>query len=111
MVQIDITNEPFQAFNYVLNGETIEFELRYLTSIQKWILNINFRDNDVLNGYSIGCEAPILEYFNLPFDVFIEDVNSLGLDPFALDNFSNGLYTFYIIETSDLEELRGYSVE
>lgn len=108
---IPITNEPKQAFSYDLEGNNIEFEIEYLVTQQRWKMNIIYNDEIIVNGMFLSSDLLQLYGYNLPFDVYVEDVNSLGFSPFNLNNFEDGYYIFNIVDNITLEEARGYEVQ
>ena len=111
MIEYEVTNEPNQSFIISFEDTTIEVNLEFLVIPSCWIMNLTYKDEVLVQGMRLNSAVVALDTFNLPFDLFINDVNSLGLAPFDVNNFEDGLYTFNLLERDELEELRGYSVE
>lgn len=111
MTQYDITNEPRQSFIIAYEDTTIDLEVEFLSIPKCWIMSITYKDEVLIEGLRLNSSIVALDTFNLPFDIYINDVNSLGLDPFDLENFNDGLYTFNLVSREELSELRGYNVE
>lgn len=108
---ITITNEPKQAFNYSLGDNLIEFELEFLTTVQRWQMSIVYNDEIVVNGMYLSADTLQLKGYELPFDIYIEDLEGIGISPYAIDNFSLGYYAFNILDNIDMEFIRGYEVK
>lgn len=108
---ITITNEPKQSFNFSLGDNLIEIQLEYLTIAQRWQMSIIYNDEVVVNGMLLSASTLQLQGYELPFDIFIEDIQGLGLAPFSKDVFDLGYYTFNILEIEDMVNLRGYRVK
>lgn len=111
MIQYEITNEPKQAFIIPYEDTTVEIDLEFLTIPNCWIIGITYKDNIIIQGLRLNSALILLDTYNLPFDIYINDVNSLGLDPFDLYNFSQGLHSFNLVTRSELTENRGYEVQ
>lgn len=111
MIEYEITDEPNQNFIIVFEDTSIEINLEFLTIPSCWIMNITFRDEILIEGLRLNSAVVALDTFNLPFDLYVNDVNDLGVAPFSLYAFSDGLYTFNLITRDELLELRGYDVE
>lgn len=109
MIQYTITNEPKQSFIIPFDDNKIYIDIEFLTIIERWVININFRDF-ILNGVALNSAVMVLDTYNLPFDIYVNDLTGVGVDPFDVDNFK-GLYEFYIIPRDELEIIRGYEVE
>lgn len=108
---IPITNEPKQSFNFDLEGNNIDITLEYLVTCKRWQMTILYNDAEIINGMLLGADTLQLHGYNLPFDIVIEDLQSLGFSPFNESNFADGYYSFNIVDNLDLQELRGYEVQ
>ena len=111
MIQINITNEPFQNFKLPFEDTQIEFELRYLVTVQYWQIDVKYKDEYVIQGAKLSAGVLMLSTFNKPFDIYIDDVGNIGIDPFDVHSFSDGYFTFNVVERSELDSLRGYIVQ
>lgn len=111
MKQYTITNEAKQNFIIPFEDTQIEVNLEFLTIPSCWIMSLTFRDEALINGLRLNSAIVSLDTFNLPFDIYIDNVNNNGIDPFYLEAFSDGLYTFNVIDRSELLSVRGYDVE
>ncbi len=47
---------------------------------------------------------------NLPFDFIVEDQSNNGIDPFRIDDFSEGRCALYMLEAAEMGEIRGDTV-
>lgn len=111
MIEYEITSEAKQSFIIPFEDNEIEVELEFLSTKGFWIISIRYQGKELINGLRLNSSIPLLDTFNLPFDFYIKDVNNLGLDPFDIDNFSDGFYTFNLLTRDELAELRGFEVE
>lgn len=111
MIEYEVTNEPNQSFIIAFEDTTIEVTLEFMTIPSSWIMGLTYKDEILVEGLRLNSAVVALDTYNLPFDIYIEDVNDIGLSPFDVENFEDGLYTFNLIERDELELIRGYDVE
>ena len=111
MKQYTITNEAKQNFIIPFEDTQIEVNLEFLIIPSCWIMSLTFRDETLINGLRLNSAIVSLDTFNLPFDIYIDDVNSIGIDPFDINNFEDGFYTFNVIDREELLSVRGYDVK
>lgn len=110
MKEISISNDAHQSHVFVYEDKKIEIEVRYLTTVELWYIDVLVDDTIILKGVSLSCGVPMLNQNNTPFGFYLQDNSTLGIDAFNLDDFSNGRITLYLLEREDLIELRGYDV-
>lgn len=110
MLEYAITNEPNQDFVISYENEQIEVNLEFITTKSFWVMSIIYKGKEY-NGIRLNSAVTAFDTYNLPFDVFINDVNNIGFDAFDINNFKSGFYTFNLIEREELAEARGYDVE
>lgn len=111
MIEYTVTSEANQSFIIPYEDTQIEVTLEFLIIPSCWIINLNYKDEVLIEGLRLNSSILLLDTFNLPFDIYINDVNNLGLDPFDIDNFEDGFYTFNLITRDELTTLRGYDVQ
>ena len=111
MIKYEVTNEPNQSFVIVFEDTTIEVSLEFHTISSSWIMGLTYKDEILVQGMKLNSAIVALDTFNLAFDIYIEDVNDIGISPFNVNSFSDGLYDFYLVERSELKEIRGYEVD
>lgn len=111
MTQITITAEPKQSFNYAIEDNIIEFVIEYLTTIQRWQMSIVYKDEKIVDGMLLSADTFQLDTYQLPFDIFVSDNQTLGLAPFDLNSFELGYYSFIILDNADMKGFRGFEVQ
>lgn len=111
MIEYTITNEPNQSFIIPFEDTRIIIDIEYLVIPSCWQMSITFRDEELVNGLVLNSAVVALDTYNLPFDIYINDVNNIGLSPFNLFNFSDGLYTFNLVTRDELTSFRGFEVQ
>lgn len=111
MIEYEVTDEANQSFVIPFEDEEIQVELEFLSVKSFWIISIQYKGEELINGLRLNSAIPLLDTFNLPFDFYIDDVNNLGLDPFDIDSFNDGFYTFNFLTREELAELRGFEVQ
>lgn len=101
--------EAFYKYNTRLSFEDNEIGLEFSFNRYGWFMNISYGDTE-RNGIFLTTGNLLLNGSNLPFDFLIDSVYD-GVNPFAIDSFSSGDFTIYIVEREELKELRGYDVK
>lgn len=109
MKQVIISTEPKQKIIIPYEDTNIILIIKYRPTIQSWTMDINFRDEDLVNGKRLVCGIQMLKQFNKPFDFALVDNSKTGLDPFKEDDFTSRI-SIYLLERDDLITLRGYDV-
>lgn len=105
----NIGNEGLQSQTIPLpNGDAI-LTVRFLSTIQVWILNVTYNDRTI-NGVKLSCGVLHMRSRNFPFDFIVEDTSSTGLDPFQVEDFSSGRTILYLVEADEMAEIRGQAV-
>jgi hypothetical protein len=105
MKQINgITSESVQDFTMrAENGEIIKISLRYMSRVQRWFMDLQYKDF-VLNGYKIYVSDNILWTFRniLPFGIA---VICKECEPFLVDDFSTGRTKLYLLNHDEVAQL------
>ena len=105
-----ITSDNDQEYTIPYEASEIVLRLRYMNVVQQWFMDVSYNETET-NGVKLTVQAFHVLNRNYPFDIWIEDNSSTGLDPFTIDDFSNGRCVMYIMEASDVAEIRGYEVQ
>jgi len=108
---IDISNEPYQSQTVVLDNLDIKITVRFLGTVSMWVLKVDIDGENVIDGIALSCRSVIMEQFNKPFGFIVEDKSTLGIDPFRLEDFSDGRCVLYMLERNEMIEARGYDVK
>jgi len=109
MKQITIGTEPKQKITILYEDTQIIIDVKYRPITQSWTMDINFRDEALVNGKKLVIGLPLLKQFNKPFDIVLQENQNTGIDPFKQDDFTSRI-SVYLLERDDLIELRGYDV-
>lgn len=111
MRKFNITNEANQKFTIPFEDNNITVNVKFLTVSESWIINVEDEQEFELNGVKLAANIDLLRQQNRPYDFFINDDVGIGTDPFSINSFSDGLFSFYLLERSDLVTIRGYDVQ
>lgn len=98
----NITNDAAQQSTLTgIPGLQIGMLLRYMPRIQRWIFNINY-NNFTVNGLAVVASPNILRQWKniIPFGIACTCAG--GLDPFRIDDFSNGVANLYLLNSDDI---------
>lgn len=109
MKQITLGQEPKQKIDILFEDTQIIIEFRFNPTIQSWTMNINFRDEEIINGKRITLNVQMLKQLQKPFDIVAIENQNTGIDPFKQDDFKDRV-SLYLLEREDLKEIRGYDV-
>ena len=109
MKQITIGTEPKQKISILFEDTVIILDIKYRPTVRSWTMDINFRDEPLVNGKKLTMGLALLRQFNKPFDIVLQENQNTGIDPFKQDDFQDRV-SVYLLERDDLIELRGYDV-
>ena len=109
MRQITIGTEPKQEITILYEDTVIKLDLKFRPTAASWTMDINFRDETLINGKKLVMGIQLLKQFNKPFDIVLKENQNTGIDPFKQDDFKNRVSVF-LLERDDLIALRGYDV-
>jgi hypothetical protein len=107
---LNIGDETYQRHLILFEEQEIELKLRYLATQEIWVMDIKYKDTQILN-VKLSINVLHIRNFNLPFDFIVIDNSGEGIDPFLKDDFKSNRCTLYLVEASEMEEIRGLKVE
>lgn len=107
MLKVEIGNEPHQELLVPFESDFIRIELKFLGNF--WNMDLIYGDKEIY-GLKLSSKVLMLDGHNLPFDIMIDDLE-LEIDPYTLNDFSEDIFEFNIVERDELESIRGYEVE
>ena len=107
----NITDEPIQRHILNILDDDITIVLRFLPVSQIWVFASITYKTTVINGVKLSVGVQHINGANLPFDFYCTDASQYKIDPFAADDFSTARNKLYVLEPTDLEQIRGYAVE
>lgn len=103
----DITDEAIQKHTILFNEVEIILTLRFLSTISQWIFNVQFGDKSA-NGIKLSSGVLHIVSRNFPFDFFV--VEQDGVDPFRVDDFSEGRCILLLLDDDDMVVIRDAKV-
>ena len=99
----EFTDNPKQTCTLVLeNQETVVFNLYFYETQLSWYFDFTY--NDVIsNGNKVVLGVNILRNFKhlIPFGLAFQAND--GVEPFAIDDFTSGRVSVYLLSTADVE--------
>jgi len=110
MRQIEnIGDEGFQNHNILLADGDINLQIRFLSSVQFWQMSVTYQGKSI-NGVKMSCGVIHMRSANFPFDFIITDESGAGIDPYKSDDFSSGRNIVYLLDSDEMEQIRGQEV-
>lgn len=106
----NLTADPAQRHAITIGDKTATLTLKFLAVASVWCFDIEY-DGATKYGFKLSLNVQHLNNYNWPFDFLVVATDISGLDPFKIDDFSAGRIELYMLESADLLESRGYSVE
>ena len=105
----NITDAPHQNHTVLFEESEIVITLQFHPTIEMWVIDAVYKDEQAL-GYKLTVGVLHMQSRNLPFDFIVRDAQQSGLDPFLIDDFSNGRCELYMLNAEDMESIRGTPV-
>lgn len=105
-----IGNEGTQQFTVTLLADDIVLLVRYFNVTQCWYVDVTYQGR-AIKGVKLSVGVLLLKGANLPFELAVTDNSGSGVDPFSLTDFSSERCALYLLEPSEVEEIRGFPVE
>lgn len=106
MIEIqNITNDPFQRHVIVQPTGPVETFLRFYPRAQFWTLSVNYAGLS-LKGVRLALGTLHMQSANFPFDFVVGDTGATGIDPFTIDDFASGRCKLFMLERTDMDDIR-----
>ena len=110
MRQIEnIGQEGLQDHTILLADGNLDIRIRFLSSVQFWQMSVTYQGESI-NGVKMSCGVLHMRAKNFPFDFIITDESGAGIDPYKVDDFSNGRNILYLLDEDEMEAIRGQEV-
>jgi len=112
-----INDEPIQTHTLEFSRGVIDLKLRFLPVVQIWMMDVTYTkaDNDqpepTIYSVKLALANTHVRHRNWPFDFAVIDTSGEGIDPFRIDDFSNGRCEMYFVTPEEMIELRGADVQ
>lgn len=107
---LNIDDSAYQKHFLIFEESEIILELRYLSPVQQWFISAEYKNRSIKNA-KLSCGSIHMRAKNFPFDFFVVDNYGYDVDPFRLTDFSDGRCTLYLLDASEMQTIRGTSVE
>lgn len=106
----NIGSEAIQRHTILFGNKEIILTLRFFPRQTIWLMDIVYGDVSI---FGIKLSTGVLHILsrNLPFDFIVQDLSGNGIDPFKRYDFSEERCVLYMLEASDMEDIRGISVQ
>lgn len=108
---IELSNDPIQSQTVVLDKLDIKITVRFLPMVSMWVLKVDIDGENIIDGVALSCGSVIMQQFNKPLGFIVEDKSTIGIDPFRLEDFSDGRCILYMLERDEMIGVRGYDVK
>ena len=69
---LNIGNETYQRHLILFEEQEIELKLRFLPTQEIWVMDVNYKDTQILN-VKLSINVLHIRNFNLPFDFIVID--------------------------------------
>lgn len=110
MIQVtNLTDDPFQEHVILFEESEIILDLRFYSTVEKWVFNVSFKDFSIL-GVKLAVNTLHMESSNMPFDFIVTDESGSGLDPFKLNDWEDERCNLFMLNALEMEEIRGVKV-
>lgn len=107
---LNITDDISQRHTIIFQESEIDLVLKYHPTAQFWSMDLDYKDHTV-RGHKLSLSVLHLRSRNLPFDFTVTDSSGTGLDPYRRTDFSTGRCDVYLLESDDMDTVRGAPVE
>lgn len=110
MIQIEnLTSEAHQRHIALLDDQEVVLTIRFLPVAEIWIINVTYAGRSA-SGFKLSLDTLHMRSQNFPFDFLVKDLSGRGVDPFRIDDFSEGRVALYMLQSEDMAEIRGQNV-
>lgn len=106
----NLTKDDNQKHTIIYDDLDIELQLVYMSMVQSWTLNVRHGVKEI-KGIRCALGVYLLKAYNFVFDLIFLDTDQLGIDPFRLEDFSDGRVELYFVTPKECETIRGYKLE
>lgn len=101
----NLTATRKQNFSTQITEGKIDFILTYFPAIQKWFIDVSFKDSVIVKGYRLCKSFNLLFQWKkiIPFGIVV--YSDEETEPFLIDDFSSGRFFFGILNQTEIEEI------
>ncbi|HDR0997907.1 phage baseplate plug protein [Pasteurella multocida] len=96
MLQIPITQDPFQEQTFEFEGVKIRLTLRFNSIGNFWAMDIfePVSQKQICNGVSLACGIPLLHRTTQSYFFWVEDESGAHLDPMAIEDLGTRCFLY-----------------
>lgn len=109
MIQIDnITDDASQEITVNMDdGTTLAIQLLYLSSSQRWSVNLSHSDSELFtaNGIVLTVHPNLLRQWKNIINFGLTCATVDGVDPIDVADFSNGRASLFILNSDDVQTI------
>lgn len=102
---LNIGSEAIQRHTIIFDEFEIVLLLRFFPKTQHWAFDVEYKGRNIY-GEKLSVGVPHIVSANLPFDFWVTDNSGNGIDPFQIDDFSNGRCSLYLLEPAEMVTIR-----
>ena len=105
----NIGSEANQKHTILFGESEIILNLRFYPRTTSWFMDVSYGLESIF-GVKLSIGVLHLLSNNLPFDFVVRDLSGRGIDPFRRKDFSEGRCELYLLDSDDMEDIRGVPV-
>lgn len=106
----NVGNESIQRHTILFENNEIILRLRFFAVTEIWTMDVTY-NGESIRGTKLSTGIVHMIGQNWPFDFIVTDESGNGIDPFQKSDFTNGRCHLYLLEPSEIEQIRGVPVE
>ncbi len=99
MIEIPVTNAPSQTFKTVINGESFDFSVNYISRFTTWAMSIGQNGVDIISGIPLRVGANLIDqYPSLNIDnLYVVNIENPFVDA-SVDNLGTTVKVVVLTE-------------
>ena len=105
----NIGEEPIQRHTILFQDYEIILTLRFHPTCEMWCIDVEYLGSNIY-GVKLSCGVLHMLSKNYPFDFVCTDNSGNGIDPFKRNDFSTNRCSLYMLESDDMQSIRGVPV-
>ena len=102
----NITDDAHQLHAVRIDEAEVTVTLRYFDNVGMWTISAEYGERSAY-GYKLALDTLHMQSRNFPFDFVVLDTSGSGLDPSRKDDFLTGRCELFMLNSSDMEDVRG----
>ncbi|UEA17453.1 hypothetical protein K7G92_000655 [Pasteurella canis] len=96
MLQIPVTQDPFQEQTFEFEGVKIRLTLRFNSIGNFWAMDVFevSSQKQICSGIALACGVPLLMRSTRPYVFFLVDESGANLDPFSIQDLGTRCFLY-----------------